>query len=171
MGQPFVLQFKPFAGRAIESLMFDHAGYEYLYNRAAHAKEQLSAFAFRVARLVEKGEDPKIVACCEKCNKPALFISGKRGGDGVGFGDFLCADCAKAPFPGEEFFPLKFSTIVRFAYVADRKLFIRHLKTACGFRASGRVTAEKAHAFFYPPDVARSANKVTARRGPALPFK
>lgn len=151
MGEPFVLCYGKFAGKAIEAMMFDSKGYEYLDHQAVRNGDE-NQFVLRVRRLVARGETPRIVARCQ-CGASATHVYARRGSDGVGFGEFCCATCALRPMSGYEAIELKFSSILRFHGKIDQGCFIRELKQACGFGGSEKITAEKAHAFFYPPVV------------------
>lgn len=173
MGTPFFLKFGQFAPQAIEALMFDPSGIEEL-ERLARGKRTAknSAFLSRLARLLQLGEKPRIVAKCA-CGAPATHVLLKRAADGASFGEFVCVSCARKPYPWPEAMELKFSSITRFPVIADRRCFISQLKQACGFGAAERLSAEKAHAFFYPmPLPAPVPDKPEKRnwRGPLLPF-
>jgi len=174
MGEPFFLQYGQFAGKSVEALMFDPHGIEELERLARGQKTaKNAAFLRRLARLLQLGETPNITAEC-RCEKSATHVLMKRALDGASFGEFVCAVCARIPYPWPEAMELKFSSTTRFSVIADRRSFIGQLKQAVGFRATERMTAKKAHAFFYPestmaqiaPDQAVSETN----RGPRLPF-
>src|SRR3989339_1386107 len=186
MGQPFFLQFGQFAGKAIEALMFDPHGIEEVERLARSTKtEKNASFLRRLARLLQLGEEPNIMAKC-RCGQPATHVFLKRAVDGASFGEFVCADCARIPYPWPEAMALKFSSITRFAVIGDRRSFIGQLKQAVGFRATERMSVEKARAFFYSEALRRDhdlgtnvadsfvptkpATVKTGRRGPELPF-
>jgi len=168
MGEPFVLKFGEFAGKAIEALMFSAKGYDFLrYQNGRILTPENNAFISRVRRLMAKGEAPLLTAKCS-CGNAATYVFVRRGNDGVGFGEFCCADCTKNSPYRYEAIELKFSSILRFQGATDRACFIRELKQACGFGATERITAQRAHKFFYPEP--SSASSKPSRRGPELPF-
>lgn len=165
MAEPFVLQYGKFPGWTVERLMFEPNGYEYLDYQANRTVVGVpNALVNMARRIVDKGEAPNITARCQ-CKAKATHVFVRRGNDGVGFGEFCCANCAKNPPNGYEAIELKFSAILRFHGTTDRHCFIRELKQACGFGGSERITAEKAHKFFFPePKPKRDKD------GPLLPF-
>ena len=73
MGEPFVLCYGKFAGKAIEAMMFDSKGYEYLDHQAVRNGDE-NQFVLRVRRLVARGETPRIVARCQ-CGASATHVS------------------------------------------------------------------------------------------------
>ncbi len=175
MGTPFFLKFGQFADRSIEALMFDPHGIEELERLARGTRtEKNSAFMQRLTRLLQLGDNPRITAKCV-CGASATHVLMNRANDGASFGEFVCASCARNPHPWHEAMELKFASITRLKVIADRRGFIGQLKQAIGFGATERMTAEKAHAFFYPtPSVIYAPPRVVQReadkRGPRLPF-
>lgn len=164
---PFVLQFGKFSGRAIEAMMFDPEGYEFL-RQYARQKETSGNVNFlrRVRGLLQKGENPEIKAICA-CGKKVVSVIGKYDNSGVSFSRFVCEDCAKKIFAAENEYPLKFSAMVQFKG-SERRNFLFQLRQACGFKFGERITAQKAHDFFYPPKLAEQKVKPRQRELPWL---
>jgi len=161
---PYILRSGKFQGKAIESLMFSAKGYKFLCGLARMQEtESNSRFLQRIRRLLELGESPVIKSQC-RCGRPAVSIRIKREEGDIGFGELYCATCQGDSFGGHEQVPLKFSSLRRFDFVLDQKSFLRHLKQVCGLECRERMTAQKAHDFFYAP---REEARI---RQPQLPF-
>lgn len=173
--EPYVIWFGHFADQAVEQLMFDPKGYEYLRDFVLKklvfdaSKTRLVA---RVREVMALGERPFITARCD-CGRPAEFVVCARDESGVGFDRFCCRDC-REPHGREEFIPLRFSSLNKFGVRIDQRLFLSQLRQACGLPA--RLTAEKAVAFFFPEATEQAAVHAPAapvrkaKSNPTLPF-
>ncbi len=147
---PYVLRSGKFKGKAIETLMFSAKGYAFLAGVARMAETDANrSFLRRVRSLIELGKNPEIKVFC-KCGRPVAFISVKIERSDIGFIGLCCAEC-RCSSNGYSYVPLKFSSVLNFSVVMDQQRFLRYLKQACGLAADERMTAQKAHDFFYPP--------------------
>ncbi|NQT49770.1 hypothetical protein HQ571_03705 [Candidatus Kuenenbacteria bacterium] len=150
--KPFKIRFgEKWFGKFAETLMFDPAGYEYLrwVQKSFSRNPTSERFLSRVEQLLAIGEKPLITATCS-CGKPAELIACVRRVDGVAFHDRCCQLCKEDTF-GEEFIPLKFSSIRRFRGATDQKSFLQQLRQVVGLKYRERLTVQKAFEIFFPP--------------------
>lgn len=146
----YFLQSGKFAGRAIESMMFEWHGYHHLERVLYNAKKNgdFGQFAARVRDLFQRAEQPQIAVKCQ-CAKTAKYIAGRIRFEGVAFFDYYCDECKGEAYEGTSLVKLEFSSVDSFHFATDKGLFIREMRKACGL--SCRITADEAHAVFYPP--------------------
>lgn len=162
----YFLQSGKFAGRAIESMMFEWQGYHHLDRVLYNVKKNgdFGQFATRVRDLFTRAEQPAIAVKCQ-CGKTAKYIAARIRFEGVAFFDYYCDNCKGETYEGTTLVKLAFSSVDSFHFATDKGLFIREMRKACGL--SCRITAEEAHVVFYPP--ATPTVSVSGLSKPAAP--
>jgi hypothetical protein len=131
-------------------MMFEWPGFHHLERVLYNVKKNgdFGQFATRVRDLFKRAEQPRIASKCQ-CGATAKYIAARIRLEGVAFFSHFCGNCKAEAYEGTTLIKLVFSSVDCFQFAADKKMFLIEMRRACGL--SSRITADEAHAVFYPP--------------------
>jgi hypothetical protein len=147
---PYVLWFGKYRHHAVEQLMFDPAGYEYLVEFILKKINDKPKLVERVREVVRRGDHPHIETCCQICRRPATHMVA-HGNCDEGY-HFSHEGYCEEHIPSESWemqVELKFSGVFHFRKRVDQQAFMRAMRRHCGLEGT-RLTPEVACNFFYP---------------------
>lgn len=151
---PYYFWFGRFQRKSVAQVMFLPGGYEYLtqFVLGTLTEDRYRKLRERIVEVVALGKDRLRTLKCV-CGQSARYVlvEGSQSVGHVFLSGEYCSECRPT---GRTWLEISFAGRSRFSYVADQKKWINHLRKLLGF--SGRVTANRADAFFFPPSVAAS---------------